>query len=923
MPFLNRFEKYAISVPDILTDQLKENKELESTINKLRDRCLQFVKHVGEQNFYGFTLESTISSLFIDLVSQVLKKNNSETNLVDFIKFKKETVNEYTKKLMRICSPEALINCPLPQDYLTDYLGKQEHFELNQFLLKLNESENSSKFTRNIIFTRSTPDILSLEDKKELLFDENLCSLVKIIDVSTFSSEKDILEQIKDFYSCQTKQFCIFSVDRQKTSQRIVNRVRQLIEDQILSIKKKTISKHSILIMHFPGGWMRLKKDCYPSLFLHGWDFTFMDSIGRVNQLESRSVKEILKNLINPPKIIEEVNFDIFDLPAENEEINLDINETIIDKLFEESLTNVVCNLVPSSFNEVVWQGDLRAFYHPKSKPGQRREALQKLFSCGEIKEKILEKFQEIWCEQSIISQIIKETAKQLISKHSSDSFSYALNENLNTLFGNYLSILIEQISSNYNLQTLHESSKNENTLNYVLSNFTYICPNIDLQSIKERKFSEKQIGISFYKYPPKCPFSSNLIERISLLLEEVLIESTDEDRTNYEKIAENLSKKFKFDDKYSEVYSYLEEIDNSSIFELFLEDVLYSKILLESLSENEENNSIQKEVMKHWVLSLMKQKNSISQLFVSVTFESKSWSSFSLVLKPILRYLKNFETEELKTNDFENFKKKFLSASVDTLWEKLVECHNLLTDPNSKDTQNNLENWVIAFQSVSNFIEDMGEIKGKFSQKISLMQISCSLLIASKCDFSVAKNIIEKVVDNEKKDTGKAKIKDQFEWVESCQIPSNLKSVVVRSFSEDLLLKFSTVCTSITTVNKFKTDMKYLLEAINEENPGCFPGGYWSFNFKFQLYKTIEKYIKNKATGNINLKLFKEEVEQMMSNCITKKENVQNYFQPPIVYSPNRKSCPLADIYYLISLKKAKTKKKESQDNFWTYLFR
>ena len=176
-----------------------------------------------------------------------------------------------------------------------------------------------------------------------MFLEENIANKTKIIDISTFSNEKDLSEQMNNFFAeNEDTDICIFVIDRQKISKRIVNRLRQLIEEAInLNLKKLRSSKHVLLLIHFPGGWLRIKKDSYPTLFLNEWEFNYLDSIGTKNG-DIMNLKGLLR------KGAKCVDFQPKENDTEGDEGKkeiIEINENknyfnteLVEEIFEESI---------------------------------------------------------------------------------------------------------------------------------------------------------------------------------------------------------------------------------------------------------------------------------------------------------------------------------------------------------------------------------------------------------------------------------------------------------------------------------------------------------------------------------------------------------------------------------------------------------
>ena len=77
----------------------------------------------------------------------------------------------------------------------------------------------------------------------------------------------------------------LFSANMRYVTQRQVSMLRQMIDDLADPSSSSFAPKRWVLLLHFmPGAALN---DCYPSLFLYGWDFWYLDSCtGGVSRTE-------------------------------------------------------------------------------------------------------------------------------------------------------------------------------------------------------------------------------------------------------------------------------------------------------------------------------------------------------------------------------------------------------------------------------------------------------------------------------------------------------------------------------------------------------------------------------------------------------------------------------------------------------------
>ncbi len=101
MPFLNRFEKFSISVCDIFNEALKTCRVAEQSHMRLvYSRCISFVEHMGLNNFLGcLGPEQTVCSLLLSSLGQGKTADFYTCHTEAYLKWKTEKTKEQNKNL--------------------------------------------------------------------------------------------------------------------------------------------------------------------------------------------------------------------------------------------------------------------------------------------------------------------------------------------------------------------------------------------------------------------------------------------------------------------------------------------------------------------------------------------------------------------------------------------------------------------------------------------------------------------------------------------------------------------------------------------------------------------------------------------------------------------------------------------------------
>lgn len=182
----------------------------------------------------------------------------------------------------------------LPPEYLQQYIEAQEHFSLKRFVenclkraalspqplrkqgsnnlaggRRLQGSQRSlptsapvpgtvpaaaapmppqQHSNRYVAFTRTTPDLVRLPNNAENLVYSNP-GVVTLLEVASYGTEDACLLDLDNFGKSKAA-LCLILVDLYVCSKRMVNRVRQMVEDQAL-----VLNKVFLVLLHFPPGW--------------------------------------------------------------------------------------------------------------------------------------------------------------------------------------------------------------------------------------------------------------------------------------------------------------------------------------------------------------------------------------------------------------------------------------------------------------------------------------------------------------------------------------------------------------------------------------------------------------------------------------------------------------------------------------------
>jgi hypothetical protein len=113
-------------------------------------------------------------------------------------------------------------------------------------------------------------------------------SPVHILKLEAFASQQAVESAIRRFIKNEHAELLLFMVNMNRTRKRLVNQLRGVIDRMQMQSPKKVF----VMLLAFQPESLHIAP-CYPTLFMHGWDFHYLDSCGGGNtQQEPIAVKD-------------------------------------------------------------------------------------------------------------------------------------------------------------------------------------------------------------------------------------------------------------------------------------------------------------------------------------------------------------------------------------------------------------------------------------------------------------------------------------------------------------------------------------------------------------------------------------------------------------------------------------------------------
>ena len=375
-------------------------------------------------------------------------------------------------RLLQLALPEALIvkYDQISETYKKTYLVYQNHFEFHKVIdryIALQDESKDNELTRPtklICYTRTTSFILSLpdcfpankqsssqEDVREKILrhvmDTNLISLFKL---SAIRTQAQFISIIRDYFQDATKRVLLFVADMQHVTQKRINFVRNMIDQEDSIAKAKvgndfTLNKLIVILLHYPptifnrtlhkartGSFSR-----YPAHFLYGWDHCHVDNFQKQNGNEPLNIQNWLSLTFLSYK----------------DEIKR-IKEPML-----ESLKNKLPTLIVDILFGIKFATNLHCIFNSNNVDLYQRAQLLAFLFRTEIGSMLCEMFISNW-KSDFIREQIHSYANSIFQNLSNLSLTDLVVTSFWNLFTSFLTLMVYKMNENLNLEVLFDQFK-------------------------------------------------------------------------------------------------------------------------------------------------------------------------------------------------------------------------------------------------------------------------------------------------------------------------------------------------------------------------------------------------------------------------------------------------------------------------------
>ncbi|GAM26696.1 hypothetical protein SAMD00019534_098710 [Acytostelium subglobosum LB1] len=456
LPWLNRFEKYYLSLENMMeyflrTDAPHLRKDCELLIREGNHFANFFHASANRLLLAGFSDSETVPSLVYSMAREAYT-NNTTMSIAPAHVMVKADINEkfestkerlslskmFNWKLLQLARPETMFNLKkMPKSYVEEYLLRQDHFNALRFLhnviqrrMIVGDTNVSNKW---IIYTRSSPSLDLMNDAKvdevaPLLFSgldlttytrpltNNILSIIQISSIK--SSEQCRSEIVNRFINNDDKQICLIVANMEFVNQHQINYVVNIFNE--FSRPDKLV----VTICHYSPEFSISNQTKLNSIFLNGFDYLYVDSFGvGVNHIPIESfAKKIdvdIRTWIAKAYGLRPIKADDYSL------------REAFKTMFLEKLTNIsmTSNNIRNFNNHRHLSETTKEFY---SNAQFRSLRAKDLFVKHPVwYNEIIQSFERVWDDEHVFPRIIANISNLILTGKTCSSFLQTIKDSM------------------------------------------------------------------------------------------------------------------------------------------------------------------------------------------------------------------------------------------------------------------------------------------------------------------------------------------------------------------------------------------------------------------------------------------------------------------------------------------------------------
>ena len=260
--------------------------------------------------------------------------------------------------------------------------------------------------------------------------------------LSSVISHNSIQELLKDFVNSKEAEILLLVANMQDASIRTINHIRIMIEEAELQVLEhlQHLPKVFVILLHFPPALFF--NNCYPALFVKGWDLIYLDTINHKSSSGVVDIKDWFLQCSFPTVFNKDSNSAVEELNPVFAAAKYLLPQAVPVLSAQMNFGNKNYNSFNSSMNAT-----------------QRGKALEKLLNDSGVGEILCKKFCSYW-KPKVMLQYLERAATFSRQTESSLNITDTIQTQFKTLFLNFCVYILTQANLQCNLDIVYGEEK-------------------------------------------------------------------------------------------------------------------------------------------------------------------------------------------------------------------------------------------------------------------------------------------------------------------------------------------------------------------------------------------------------------------------------------------------------------------------------
>ena len=312
--------------------------------------------------------------------------------------------------------------------------------------------------------------------------------------LSSVPSQSHVLDLLRSFVQCDTAEVLLLVVNMQEIKCQVMNHIRIMVEEEeAFLLKENRKQKLFLLLLHFPPS--KFGSACYPSLFLHGWDHCYLETIAH------GAVKGVI-----------DIRSWFWNCCLHQDFLSCAQEDSLLRAL-KEMLNEAIPILSSRIFFGIVRDGRFNT-----SMSGSKRTKILKtlLFEKG-VGNVLCEKFRTYW-KPNVMSEYLEKAVVVMRSQDSTLNITDSIQTTFKNLFFDFLVYMISQINEHCNIDVLF-LSKSLPAIHELFLNIVRVFQIPKLSELKVRSIRLQRCMKACYL--PHFPFFKTVSGEVERLIKD------------------------------------------------------------------------------------------------------------------------------------------------------------------------------------------------------------------------------------------------------------------------------------------------------------------------------------------------------------------------------------------------------------------